>query len=90
MEIVIYHHMHVDKLELMDEQCRVGLNDDVLFNWTMTGGEDEDVLKEIVQLWITIQGNSFAKSIMEKYKKKEKKITSKSKGLRTKLFTDKI
>ena len=75
--------MHVEKLELMDEQCRkhlTNMDDDVLFNWTMTGGEDEDVLKEIVQLWITIQGNSFAKSIMKKYKKKSKKMTSKSKG----------
>ena len=80
----------------MDEECRehltnmIMLDDDVLFNWTMTGGGDEEVLKEMVQLWITIRGNSFAKSNMEKYKKKSKKITSKSKGLRTKLCTDEL
>jgi len=96
MELVIRHYMHAEKLELMDERCQehltnmILLDDDVLFNWTMTGGEDEATLKEIVQLWISIRGNSFAKSIMEKYKKKSKKITSKSKGLRTKLFTDQI
>jgi len=28
-------------------------DDDILFNWTMTGGEEEEILKEIVQLWIT-------------------------------------
>jgi len=52
----------------------------------MTSGEDEEVLKGIVQLWITIRGNSFAKSIMEKYKKKKQKGNVKVKGIKNKAF----
>lgn len=68
-------------------------DDDVLFNWTMiTGGEteNEEVLHEIIKLWITTRGFSFANSIMEKYRGESKKRTAKSKGLRTRLFTDKV
>ena len=68
-------------------------DDDILFNWTMiTGGEteNEEVLHEIIKLWITTRGFSFAKSIMEKYRSESKKRTAKSKGLRTRLFTDKV
>ena len=39
----------------------IATDDDVLFNWTMTGAEDEDLLQEIIALWITIRGPSFAK-----------------------------
>lgn len=58
----------------------------------MTGAKDEEVLNEIFRLWITILGNFLAKSIKHdgRYKKQSKKITSKSKVLRTKLFTDQV
>ena len=49
---------------------------------------DEDAqkfLEKIVQKWITIRGHSFANSIMEMYKQKQKKGTGKSKSLRSKL-----
>ena len=68
-------------------------DDDVLFNWIMITGDEtekEEVLQEMTKLWITIRGFSFAKSIMEKYRSESKKRTAKSKGLRTKLFTDKV
>ena len=67
-------------------------DDDVLFNWTLiTGDETEkDVLLEIIKLWITTRGFSFAKSVMEQYRAESKKRTAKSKGLRTRLFTDKM
>ena len=68
----------------------IATDDDVLFNWTMTGAEDEDLLQEIITLWITIRGPLFAKSVMEKYKLANKKSTEKSKGLRTRLFTDQL
>lgn len=64
---------------------------DVLFCWTLITGEEslkEVILYEIAQLWVTIRGFSFAKSIVEKYRVATKKRTAKSKGLRTKLFTD--
>ena len=56
----------------------------------MTGAEDEDILQEIITLWVTIRGPSFAKSVMEKYKQANKKSTGKSKGLHTRLFTDQL
>ena len=64
----------------MDEQFReylfnmITVDDDVLFNWTMTGAEGEEAFNEMVKLWITIPGHSFAKSVMEKYKKQSKKL----------------
>lgn len=64
---------------------------DVLFNWTLITGDesaDEDILHAIINLWVTIRGFSFAKSIVEQYRIATKKRTAKSKGLRPKLFTD--
>ena len=87
------------KISSMDENFRKHLDnmlcnyDDVLFNWTMiTGGKtnNEEMLHEIIKLWITTRGFSFAKSIMEKYRSSSKKRTAKSKGLRTKLYTDQV
>ena len=54
----------------------------------MTGADNEDLLREIIALWITIRGPSFAKSVMEKYKLAVKKSSEKSKGLCTRLFTE--
>ena len=91
--------MHLNNITCMDDTFRKRLedmlnsDDDILFGWTMITGdetENEDVLHEITKLWVTIRGFSFAKSIMEKYRAKTKKRTSKSKGFRTKLFTDKV
>ena len=67
-------------------------DDDVQFYWRLIGTMDEDtgancLLELITQKWITIQGFSFANSIMEMYKQQAKKGIGKSKGLRTKLFT---
>jgi len=58
----------------------------------ITGDEDEhsDILESIIKLWVTIRGHWFAKSIVEKYKQETHKSTTKSKGLRTKLFTDQL
>lgn len=91
--------LQLSKVSCMDDSFRKHLenmlntDDDVLFNWTLITGDDtekENVLLEITKLWITIRGFSFAKSVMEKYRGESKKRTAKSKGLRTKLFTDKI
>ena len=96
IEYITRHHMSIANLKSMDEDfCRhlenmIVTDDDVLFNWTMTGAENEEVLNEIIKLWLNIRGFSFAKSIMEKYKQESKKCTGKSKGLRTKLFTDQL
>ena len=99
IEQVTRQELQLSKISSMDENFQKHLDnmlsndDDVLFNWTMiTGGEteNEEVLHEIIKLWITTSGFSFAKSIMEKYRGESKKRTAKSKGLRTRLFTDKV
>ena len=72
---------------------KLSTDDGVLFDWTMiTGNEEEhrDILFQIIKLWVTIRGHSFAKSVLEQYKNEAKKATKKSKGLRTQLFTDKL
>lgn len=82
---------------VMDDSFRSHLENmitsdsDVLFCWTLITGEEslnENILHEVIQLWVTIRGFSFAKSIVEKYRLATKKRTAKSKGLRTKLFSD--
>ena len=67
-------------------------DDNILFNWTMITGDEterEDVLLALIKLWVT-RGFSLAKAVMEKYRNDSKKTTTKSKGLRTRLFTDKV
>ena len=65
-------------------------SEDVLFPWsivTVTWEQDNSniLLGMIVDMWITIRGFSLASAWMEIYKKKEKKLTQKSKGLRKQL-----
>ena len=99
IEQVTWQELQLSKISSMDENFRKHLDNmlsndnDVLFNWTMITGsetENEEVLHERIKLWITTRGFSFAKSIMEKYRSESKKRTAKSKGLRTRLFTDKV
>ena len=69
----------------------IACDSDVLFNWTLITGDEssnEDILHAIINLWVTVRGFSFAKSIVEQYRIATKKRTAKTKGLRTKLFTD--
>ena len=76
-----------------DMEDKLSTDDGVLFGWMMiTGNEEEhrDTLFQIIKLWVTIRGHSFAKSVLEQYKNEAKKATKKSKGLRTQLFTDKL
>ena len=71
---------------------RVLCNEDVQFFWCMVnydiaGEIEQELLKLIVELWITIRGHSFAKSYMELYKQQTKKVLQRSKGLRKSIFT---
>lgn len=71
--------------ELMD-------NEDVLFYWSLVSvdfdeAESNELLKLIIQHWITVRGFSFVSGFMEKYKQRNKKSTQKSKGLRKTLST---
>ena len=67
-------------------------NEEVLFEWCMISSdadkpESNELLHMIVELYVTIQGFSFASSIVEMYKKRSKKVLQKGKGLRKELFT---
>lgn len=62
-------------------------DDDVQFHWVMVScGMEEEVseslLENIIYLYITIRGFSFASSVLERYKKENKKGTQKAKTLR--------
>ena len=61
-------------------------DDDVMFYWCLLSVEIEDAegeeqLKVIVNLFITVRGFSFAKSVMEMYKQENNKCTQKSQNL---------
>ena len=98
IEYCIRRYLRVDKISEMDNTFRAKLenlvtsDDDVQFSWCLIGPMEEKAgrkcLDLIIQKWVTIRGFSFANSIVELYKQENKKGTGKSKGLRTKLFTD--
>ena len=50
----------------------------------------KELLKRNVELWTTIRGFSYAKSYMELYKQKTKKILQRSKALRKDLFSGSV
>ena len=65
-------------------------DDDVLFYWCISSASmsqdcADKLPKNVVKKWITIRGFSFAKTMLELYKKETKKGTQKSKALRRKL-----
>lgn len=65
---------------------------DVQFHWSLASSQmDEEykdvILEQVIMKWITIRGFSFAKSILEQYKREAKKSTQKSKPLRSTLPT---
>ena len=71
------------------------VDEDVLFSWSIVaaGWENETsevLLRLIAKHFITLRGFSFAKSIMELYKKKVKQTVQKSKGLRKQLQNPKV
>ena len=86
--------MHTDKTRDMDNTFReqvsteiIKEDDDVQFQWVMVpcGMEEEvsnNILESIIDLYVTVRGFSFASSILERYKKAEKKATQKAKTLR--------
>ena len=61
---------------------------DVQLYWSLlsvdieSSSDADELLKEIIELWLTIRGFSIAGQLMEVYKKKSRKTTKKSKGLR--------
>ena len=65
-------------------------DEDLLFNWAILSGQlsnegSQLLLREIIDIWMTIRGHAFAKQLIEQYKYDSKKGTSKSKALRKEL-----
>ena len=76
----------------LQEKIRTSVmaNDRVLLHWSMVAMEIEEepatlLLSELAELYITIRGFSFAKTVVEQYKQALKKSTQKSKALRKNL-----
>lgn len=71
-------------------------SDDVLFDWLISSADfeiedndaHEELLKKVVELFITVRGFAFASVWVEKYKQENKKATQRSKGLRKELYTN--
>lgn len=81
-----------DKQEIVDE---VISDDDIQFHWSMISVDldhhvGEQLLQEIVQLWLTIRGFSTAGAFVEQYKQVTKKPTRKSTSLRKGLKRKKL
>ena len=73
---------------MRDEIAKVTLeSQDVQFYWYLLSSEIEEeeankeLLHMIIDLWVTIRGFSFAKSILEQYKQLHALNTSKAKAL---------
>ena len=65
-------------------------NDDLLFQWCFCATDLQQdttnaLLKQIVELFLTVHGHGFASSLLEVYKNINKKHLSKKKALRTQL-----
>ena len=68
-------------------------NEDVLFYWLIVGADFEEddervhteLLRRIIELFVTIRGFSYASGWLEKYKQISKKGTQKSKSLRKRI-----
>ena len=77
---------------------KVVTSDDVQFYWLITTADfdiDESevhtaLLKEIVQLYVTIRGFAYSSFWVEKYKQSTKKSTQRSKSLRRDLYDSSI
>ena len=69
----------------------IATDEDVLFYWSIISAEWEEkeeqiLLRMIIDLWVTVRGFSFAKSMLEMYKQAQKKSVQKSNGVRKQLI----
>ena len=93
VETSVRRHFHIGNTQMMNDKFRDVVtqdtikDDDVLFYWCISSASmNQDcankLLEKIIHKWITIRGFSFAKTMLEMYKKEAKKGTQKSKALR--------
>jgi len=68
-------------------------NDNILFYWEIVGADFEEddqqvhtnLLRKILELFLTVRGFSYASAWLEKYKQRAKKGNQKAKSLRKKI-----
>lgn len=97
MELVVRRHLH-DVSQALYEQAGsktaivqdVTRDVDVMYYWDICQcelGQDEkeELLMMVVQHYVTVRGYSFARSLLEKFKSREKKSTQKSMPMRKKV-----
>lgn len=93
MEVVVKPHFSTNNPSLLQKGLKERVIDDVvqesdvLFHWSMIASnwveEDADeLLKTIVNHWVTLRGFSFVSGFNEQYKKEHTKTLEKSKGTR--------
>ena len=85
----VMHMVKADSTNHVKEVTKAVVEDDeVQFKWTLltpvfdSDEEAQELLHEIVQLWVTVRGFSIAASWMETYKTAAKQTKQKSTGLR--------
>lgn len=93
MEIELRKHLTTTTTGMKDELIdKIISNDDVQYHWSALAvnwdEEAEQLIKLIVEHWITIRGFSFVSAFMEMYKQRNKCTIDKSKALCKKLTTD--
>ena len=74
--------------------AKVKEDEDVLFSWSLitvalTQEEMDQLLNDIINIWINLRGFALASLFVEQYKETVQKNTIKSKGLRRQLLGDK-
>ncbi len=93
MEMIIRSVFNIERAHMLTEGTRKQLHttittdEDIAFHWCMLTVEVEEaegaeLLGMLTDLFMTIRGFSFSKSVMEVYKPATKKSTQKSKSLR--------
>ena len=101
IETIIRTHYNVHNIKNITDGVKSTLlakveeDEDVQFHWCIITADmcskvSKLLLNQITEMWITIRGFSFTKCYMELYKKRETKITQRSKGLRKELFTSRV
>lgn len=99
MEVVLRRFLCIEKITSFDSHFKESViaalksDDDVMYVWSQVTVEVDEaeskyLLDSIINLYFSIRGNSFVKSVMELYKLSAKRNIQKSKGLRKKINTD--
>ena len=95
MELELWKHLQSQKPPNFVHRVTEHIlkNEDVLFHWSIVAcdweqEEAEALLQQVVKMWVTIRGFSYASAWVEKFKSTSAKSLQKSKGLRKKLISD--